>query len=254
MFEETIHGLFEQPITLRGSVYLEHEPLEREPVLTVPPDPVMPTASATTSPDVGAVFPGWTQAGCWNDAAAASACPFDTVLCAGAIDWRFYAPLELRLSGGILSPRTESIGTIADLCALDMLRSANQVDVPACALLPPLACALRQIDITDKTSPAAAEAFSRLYAHTLNPALLVAQDNIVEGLRESFLEGPARRAHAARIRPRRAHSTGNLGAASESSRLSEPHGGARPRAFDRPSRTPYSASDARTPILRPVYD
>ena len=65
----------------------------------------------------------------------------------------------------------------------------NASSAPSCALIPPLGCALSRIEQQDQTSVAATQAFSRLYGHTLDPALLVAQDHIVKGLRESFLSG-----------------------------------------------------------------
>jgi hypothetical protein len=80
----------------------------------------------------------------------------------------------------------------AETCATDLARS-NLDDFVAkgsCAYIPPLACALRDVaEFSWKTADAfyAAQAtYNRLFARVLAPALFAAQDNVVEGMKQSF--------------------------------------------------------------------
>ena len=186
-FEETIHGLFVRPVTLRGAAYFEHKPLDHTPDIKVTADPVMPAVSASSAPDVSAVFRGWTATRCYEGAKAIVLPCRDAVSCAAQFDELFYRPLALSMAG-TLPPSSDPVGDIAKLCEQD-LASTNPRIQPGCALIPPLACALSQIQQTQQSSQAAKQAFGHLYAHTLDPALVVSQDHMVRGLRESFLKG-----------------------------------------------------------------
>lgn len=180
-FDESIFGLFESPVVLHGTAHFDRKLGVVEPKSVVPPaDPGMPTVSAGGEPSVSDVFPGW-------DSSCLDGCTTEQTLdCAALEDLRYHSPLELALEGA-LPEKSDPLGDIADTCRKD-LALTSPTDTVECAEIPRLACALGAIQ-TRGIGADADELYGALFAHTVDPALFVAQDDIVTGLKSSFVSG-----------------------------------------------------------------
>lgn len=196
-FKETVYGILAQPIVLQGSTYLE--PREATESLSLDGTPgATPTIGSKTFASMD-VFPGWTfgdqgfghcallGSGPFTDAASGSLDDVQT------LENSYYAPLASKLAG----PRSvdDDIHALAEVCATDLGRptlSDFQTN-GSCAYVPPLACALRDVaDFQWKTADdlrVAQTTYNRLFARLLAPALFVAQDGVVEGMKQSFQKG-----------------------------------------------------------------
>jgi hypothetical protein len=184
-FEESIFGLFEAPVVLTGTVHFDRRALgsAAEPIF----EPIEPTMPAGTGrrPAVSEVFPGWGDE-CLRD------CPDGKVLgCAALIDAVYHRPLEHALAGRLPSG-TDPLVDIATTCR-EELALTTPPDGVACAAVPKLACALGRIEVLGLGAEAD-ELYATLFSHTLDPALFVAQDDVVLALRSSFVDGFAREA------------------------------------------------------------
>jgi hypothetical protein len=228
-FQETVYGITDQPIVMSGDVYLEPKDLGRIPCpapntksecvdFSVPPAvlPVQATGGFASM----AVFPGWSDV----DASAFGSCanlgqpyedcqPGDLKCISGAgcksneaeclqrtIERRYYG-----LNDSLARVRTGSdpLDDIAKNCEAELQATspaeyanvvAQHANTGSCGYVPALVCALRELSTTawDQSRFAAAQsAFTRLYARALAPGLFVAQNHIVEGLKESFTNGLA---------------------------------------------------------------
>lgn len=199
-FEERIHGLLTRPVTLQGTVRLRRRSvpseLEFEPAADATPE-----ATAVQPLKLADVFPDWDESRCTSivnppTAAGESCAPrADGSLpggCAGAlhfwataVDGKYYR-LGAKLEQSVLEP----LDRIVDSCARDVARRPDQViDPVACTAVPHLACALSDVVASAAHDAAVSGVFASLFAHVLAPALLVAQEEIVQGVKESFTEG-----------------------------------------------------------------
>lgn len=192
-FQETIYGILEQPIALSGTAYLE--PVEANATLDfdVAEPPAMPTIASGVFGELS-VFPHWTEEGCSLEgdctpmtAGAALSCHTRTRQAL------YYERLPATLDTEVRT--ADFINGVAASCEAE-LTIASRSDYKSaprnCALLPPLACSLNGIangNWDTDLLPTARAAYSRLYARILAPPLLVAQNHIVEGLKESYLNG-----------------------------------------------------------------
>lgn len=186
-FDESIHGLLGSAVHLHGTVHLEAKPSDHEPDIQPTDDVVLPEFVDTGAPKVTETFAGWSYTTCYMEAANQAGPCTDTVQCANAIDRMYHGPLEATLAGTLPSG-DDPLGDAVNHCELEMVRAPSALPVQ-CALIPALACALSEIDSAGETSADAAAAFSRLFAHTVDPALFVAQDHIVRGVKASFVDG-----------------------------------------------------------------
>jgi hypothetical protein len=192
-FDETLHGILEQPIGLSGNVYLEPVATDQTPAIELLPPPNMPQGVAALPS--ASTFPGWSESSCLDPACPASndAATLDCIR--DAIEPTYYEPLLASLSAA--STMADPFGPIASDCQSE-LGTATIADYRAaqrrCALLPPLACSLKLVAREAWPTGLFDEAqvtFNRLYARVLVPPLLVAQNHIVQGLRDSFTAGVA---------------------------------------------------------------
>lgn len=185
-FEETIYGIFEAPIVLQGRAYLEPRDLGRTAAFRLPEVLPMPTVSPGTFTSLS-VFSGWQDGDC------ATLCPSGRLEClpTGAT---YYEAFARALS----APRTSAdpLGDLALACGRDLALAPSSagrtLPTPACTLVPALACGLRQIASSTLTTDELQRArtlYPRQFAETLAMPLFVAQDHIVQGLRDSFLHG-----------------------------------------------------------------
>ncbi|HEX4476890.1 MAG TPA: hypothetical protein VH142_17495 [Polyangiaceae bacterium] len=188
-FEETIYGLFAAPTTLTGSVTFEHRTLDPEPSLdfAVPPAPKMPTVDATVVPDVSSVFPSFSGDAWELEAIAAAGGCSDTLSCANAMDQHFYQPLVGALSGTSTVTSPDPIGDIASECQTELAAMAI-IDPVKCAQIAPIASTLATVQ-KEHLGSEADDAFATAFAHTLDPALLVADDGVVRAIKGSFTDG-----------------------------------------------------------------
>jgi hypothetical protein len=179
-FEESLFGLFPTPVVLKGAAHFDRQAghVVSERVLT-PTDVAMP-AGTGGRPALSDVFPGWDDR-CLED------CPDDkTAGCAALVDSVYHRPLERALAG-TLPNETDPLGDIAETCRGELALTAVP-DTVSCAAVPKLACALEQIELRGLGADAD-PVYATLFAHTLDPALFVAQDDIVRALRNSFVGG-----------------------------------------------------------------
>ncbi len=206
-FRESIDGVLPTTLSAEGSVTLQFHPgVAVQPVLLndAPAEVAEPNAGEYLRPsDVFA----------WQDDIAGEAAACRTVLndaCDLAVpperlgDCRsnaqnytdalytaLVAPLEASFRGVV---RSEGYAALADDCvaAIDLrARSGYQPGSPAsrCGLIAPLACLLPAIQNRGGDAVAQAQLYSRTVGRLIQPALLVAKEHAVRGLRASFVEG-----------------------------------------------------------------
>ncbi len=183
-FEEKLYGLFREPVTLTGNAYLERRPLDRTAPLRSSAPPAMPGADSAAPPSIGDVFPGWTASDCVPIASRP-----DLAAAADAAMMADYLPLYEALQAPSVDS-SDPIGDIAALCRAEIGGAppalANGVK---CAVVPRLACALRDLSDAKLVGADVSTRFGSLFAETLDPALLVAQDDVVKGVKDSFVHG-----------------------------------------------------------------
>jgi len=181
--------VLEQPIRLTGTAYFEPLPQEQPlEAFVIAEPPTMPTV--TRSFASASVFTGWTDTSCFSDCARG-----DLNCIENTIEPIYYERLTNTLSG--VRTGADPINDVASTCetelAITSLADYQAVATRQCALVPPLACSLRDVMTTTTFGtaelPAARAAQNRLFARTLAPPLLVAQNHIVQGLKESFTSG-----------------------------------------------------------------
>lgn len=195
-FEEKIYGITQQPLSLSGTAYLEPT-TEGEPTpFTVGTSATMPSAQQDAFPSVS-VFTGWSDWDCFSDCEFAG----DRVSCiATTIEPTYYQHLSDSLAG----KRTGSVPLegLAQGCATELAATSTSSYKSIgyrCASMPPLACSLSRLATGSWTTaqlPGARQAFNRLTARMLAPALFVAQDGIAAGLKRSLLEGASAQAES----------------------------------------------------------
>jgi hypothetical protein len=181
--EETLFGLFERPFTLQGHAHLERVPCSASETDCQPrvgpaaSPPTMPVVDENAAPDIAAVFPSW----------AASDCSGEGRWIGAVAEKFFHQPFVDRLTKNALAS-TEPLSTIADDCKADLL---SGLAAPVkCAKIGGLACALGLIE-SQKLGSTAHDLFANLFAHTIDPALFVAQDDLVTAVKDSFRKGTA---------------------------------------------------------------
>lgn len=188
-FEERTYGLFAQPVTLHGTAFFSRGHVEPEETFDLGEIPAMPDQALDSLPDPSSSF-SWPWDTCEASARQAAGCSqTNSQDCLEtALERAYYEPLFDALTANLQSPSPLSdlrSDCESELFATDMLQQER-----SCAVIPPLACGLRSlVSSANVAEEWVAETFSRLYARTLAPALFVAQDHVVEGLRRSLIEG-----------------------------------------------------------------
>ncbi len=189
-FQETIYGILAEPIVLQGTAYLE--PRETKPRMFMSvPDAVLPTDSGSEFASAH-VFPGfYDKRGCFGQCANGSGClracdAGDLGCITGSFESTYYGPLNNSLRQE--RDNSDPLDDIANACETDL----NSGTVSSCALPGALGCALRAVagvgwEPSDLSN--AQSTYNRLFARMLAPALLVAQNHIVQGLKASFDNG-----------------------------------------------------------------
>lgn len=179
-FDETLFGLFETPVVLTGSAHFERLEGVKPESFPAAEGVVMPTANVGALPAIADVFPGW------KDDCLAACADDKAVDCAALVDVTYHSPLERALAGKLASS-SDPLQELASSCRSELELTAPPSAV-ACALVPKLACAAGQLE-SRGLGTEADFVYGMLFSHTLDPALFVAQDDIVVGLRSSFETG-----------------------------------------------------------------
>jgi len=193
-FDERIFGLFEQPITVSGTIFLRTRPV-REPSSFVAPAPhTMPTVSAGTMSVAG--FNQLVQVPTLS--AVLDALPSPCVAgtdpdgCLGEVSNFFYSGLRKALTG--TGGTSQPLADLSELCASEVyLDAADWANVSptggSCVNAGALVAVLRELGTYSPSQTGPAALFHVTLARLLAPHLLVAQDELVRGVRDSFLGG-----------------------------------------------------------------
>jgi hypothetical protein len=189
-FEERIFGLLEQPITVIGTVFLRSRPVRGPLFFTTPAPHAMPTVSAGTIsvesfsqlmqvPSLSAV-----------EQALPSPCPpgIGPIGCLEQISDFFYAGLRDALTG--TGGTSQPLGDLSDLCKTELYFDVATGAGGSCVNAAALVAALHKLGTSNSPSQSGPAAlFHATLARLLAPHLLVAQDELVRGVRDSFLGG-----------------------------------------------------------------
>ena len=205
-FEEKIHGLFEQAVTVTGTISLRARPIHEEMVFEAPAKVTMPKPPAEVF-TAGAFY---ANAGLALRAAPAPACDVisTSVLCLMQADDAYFEGLEISFSR--TRSTSDPIGDIRADCEEEAALTyteffAQTASNRGCAHPAGPAAVLGRLiayqnpgaepDENAEMTPGAL--FHRSLARMLAPAMLIAQDDIVQGVRDSFLNGIS--AHKAKL-------------------------------------------------------
>jgi len=194
-FEERIFGVFEQPMVVHGSVYLRPRPLRETLAIAAPNPRVMPTVvpglMSTTAFDERVTVPSLEAAtaafpGCLEGAGRQS--------CLEQASRFYFGGLGNLLTG--ISESSDPLGDLSSVCEEELYSDVTAWIAlsgrgGSCANAGGLLAILRELALAHSpASPDAASLFHRTVAYLLAPHLLMAQDGLVRGVRESFLGGP----------------------------------------------------------------
>ncbi|HEU4408223.1 MAG TPA: hypothetical protein VFS43_23375 [Polyangiaceae bacterium] len=178
-FDETVHGLFDEPVTLRGSVVLAPARGGGEPErFNVAPAPSMPSYAPGPLLDAQAVYA--VSLGATNCAATTT------------LKGSFYALLVQAMQAKVAAGpgATPPFEPVAEGCrAASTIKSASEylAQRPACSYTPALACGLAALAISPEPPDSLAGrpkalAFHDLVQKTLAAPLLLAKDGLIEAL------------------------------------------------------------------------
>gem|GEM_PF-704959 len=198
-FEERVYGMFGQPVTLTGTVQLGYVPHAPKPSFSLtkdvgmPPAPPLPTAD---NPRTAAIL-GWGEAcpqqgdrgivyrGC--DKSYDALHVDNRLKCFDRLQTRFSEPLYAAMAGASLD-----FDQLAQNCASGM-QAAGFLDARGqtnCGALAPIGCALDELSLYTHDLESELK-FGALMQRTIAPAVLVAQNEVVDALKDSFTSGGA---------------------------------------------------------------
>jgi hypothetical protein len=195
-FTETVYGLFSQPITMTGAVLLDYQQMDADPEFNLGIDPAMPSSPSKTAFLALADVAGWgkeqsTQpcreivcgsTGCSTaDARAATIAEFEET---------YYQPLLDNMPG----KTSEPLLTVANACrkAAGLPKTEWEGDLVVahkCSYSPMLGCALALTAEQSTADTINTRLFDRLFKETAAASLLVAKDEVVQALYDSFALG-----------------------------------------------------------------
>ena len=204
MFEESVFGLFGTMITTSGTVHLRHQAQKGVPSFTLGEVPPMPNAPSATWLDPDDVF-GWESEpidpgpGGWlfgTKCARMLGCAlFCNETSIGDAEKLYSTPLyESVLIADPNGVKTHPVPSLVDQCLTSIGAKEIPKSIPLCGLMAPLACGVKEtIGLTEESGTTAQTKgilAGRLVSEALAPALLVAKDQVVRAIRESFYSGP----------------------------------------------------------------
>lgn len=198
-FEETLYGIYSEPIKTTGEVSLSYQPRGADPSFTVTADPQMPDSPLkTTAWSPSAIFNNWTEA-C---GIAVCACP-PQVNCScsdqqlKANDIKYTDKLFAAFTVDPNNPSSlDPFQSLPEACEAGLTATSsdafNQAPASGCGLIAPLACGVQIGASAPVADKAHGKLVGTLVAHAVAPALLVAKDHVVQGLTDSFSSGAAK--------------------------------------------------------------
>ncbi len=171
-FEETLFGLFVQPVKITGNVTLRYRPEATDPSFAPGPMLTMPVgaiswASATAALGASGECAALLSTACgvnWQNTPST---------CFEGIVTNFYKLDQAMMSRGVGK-------------SFDSIISDCRSGFPACANVPALACAAQSAAMRSVTDVPNAGVFGRLIRRVADPALLIANDDMVGALRDSL--------------------------------------------------------------------
>jgi len=186
-FEETIYGLFSLPIKLTGSVSLAYQPQGKDPVFELVAEPAMPSnPSKTTFLAPSDAFTGWAGGSCESLVCGSDGCT-DRRTKVAAANVLYAKPLNESVTGReeLRTESAEPFTLISDACTKAIKSTTATIDT-RCGLPIGVACALPVAAAGADADPELGRAFGLMTMKTLDPALLVAKNEVVFALREGF--------------------------------------------------------------------
>jgi hypothetical protein len=181
-FTESIAGLFSEPITTSGTVLLTYQPTTQDPNFLVGTIPALPAAPSDAALEPMDVFPNWSTSGC---------AAFSTSSSLDLVDSYFAGPLYTAFQSG-----DKPVTALATACQASLqIASVNawlsDPTAVQCGLVPELACALVTRAQQTTSDTANAQRAVQLVNEMLAPSLLVAKNDNVNALLNSFTSGIA---------------------------------------------------------------
>ncbi|HQP33675.1 MAG TPA: hypothetical protein PLI95_00785 [Polyangiaceae bacterium] len=189
-FEETIHGLFVQPIKLGGTVALELRGSGEAPQFKVGTPAEMPAAPSPKDYLSPSPVFDFNVLSCGN-----LVCGTPTGQCANlpqslsAVEAQYYDPLAQSM---LKKAGVDAFVNLATACdhAMSLKSLADYgASNKQCGLVVPLACGLALASAQPTADTANGKTFGRLLKETLDAPLLVAKNDMVEAVGESIVQG-----------------------------------------------------------------
>ena len=195
-FEERIFGMFEQAVTVTGTVYLRTRPLREDLTFEPPPAREMPTLEAGAFSAAG--FEERLDVASVEAVTAALPASCDSGgtgqgSCLDRASDFYYGGLAAAFASTLSG--TDPMGDLRDRCESELYTgvaswAGKSPSGGRCANASALLAILQELAANHSPSSAsAASLFHRTLARLLAPHLLIAQDDLVEGVRASFLTG-----------------------------------------------------------------
>lgn len=184
-FTEMIYGLYAEPVRTTGTVQLSYVPQNADPKFTLGPDPVMPSGNSVAPLTPDKVF-NWAASGSCSQMLG---CSQNCGSLLSAMEGTYYINTLQQAVDGQLSLKKNPFDTLPDACSKAITGTSNADFQPNCGLLAPMACALQVGAHGSVADVATAKIVNRMVSETLAPALLVAKNEIVHALNDSFAGG-----------------------------------------------------------------
>jgi hypothetical protein len=196
-FEETIVGLFAQPITMTGTVTLDYQPRGEDPSFVLGATPTMPAVPDKNAfLDPASVFK-WTDGTCETTVCAGACADPTTIKSKLTAVEAGYGQILARSMDLKTKNLTNPFVVLPDACKAAAAKTTKSLwaadsSASACNLAPPVACGLAIGARLPTSDTAGGKLFGKLSAELLAPTLLVAKNEVVTALRDSFVGGVAK--------------------------------------------------------------
>ncbi len=185
-FEETVYGLFSEPVKLTGHAVFEYETQSADPSFRVGDEASMPASPSKDTWLSPSVF-GWAEdTACSNLVCAGGSCSPTIPAAIAKIEAAYAKPLNAAM---IVRDGSAPFVPIVTACSKSLTAGKRADATPQCGLVAPVACAMSIAATVTTADTAMGKTFGRLVSETVAPALLVAKDHVVGALGSSFISG-----------------------------------------------------------------
>lgn len=191
-FEETITGLFVQPVTTTGDVNLAYE--SREGLTPVAAGENYKAVTLTNA-ELIRDLPNWAGGDCAATIEAAGLCNFTwasatTEAKAACLGTTLYTANVMPLYNAIGGATPMAYSVVAERCSQQLsatsLSTIPLVSTQTCGGIPIVECATQLAAQSDLTNVNMGLALNKLVDGTINPAMLVAQERMMDALNASI--------------------------------------------------------------------